>query len=261
MIARADLHFWEEPCISGRNGSGTVFFSGCSLNCVYCQNYEISHKNKGKVISVERLAEIFRELEQKGAENINLVNPTHYVRAIKSALDIYKPKIPIVYNSSGYESDESLEIAMNFADIFLLDLKYLTPERAKRYSNAADYPDRAKKTILKVSRSIANRFDTKGMMMSGLIVRHLILPQGTNEAMMVIKWLEDNISDAVLSIMSQYTPCGDLDVFPELQRKITKREYKKVLDFAEDSKIETIFTQEMKSADESYIPSFDYKGV
>lgn len=262
VVSRAGLHFWEEPCISGTNGSGTVFFSGCSLSCVYCQNGEISHQIKGKTVSVERLAEIFKELYEKGAENINLVNPTHYVTEIEKAFNIYKPPIPIVYNSSGYESQATLNAASRFVDVFLMDLKYLDADKALRYSNAYDYPQVAKLAIMRCAEIVKqNVFDERGMCKKGLIIRHLILPRSTNEAICVIKWVEENVPWAVLSIMSQYTPCGDLENFSEINRKITLREHNKVLFAAENSKIEKIYTQELSSVGEEYIPDFDCRDV
>lgn len=262
ILSRAALHFWEEPCISGVNGSGTVFFSGCSLSCVYCQNQEISHKIHGKPITVNRLAEIFKELYNSGAENINLVNPTHYVTEIQKAFNIYKPPIPVVYNSSGYESESTFKIASRFTDVFLMDLKYLNSEKAKRYSNAEDYPEVAKKAILNCADIIKqNILNENGMCIRGLIVRHLILPRSTNDAIEVINWVERNVPWAILSLMSQYTPCGDLSNFKEIDRKITLREHRKVLNYAACSKIETIYTQELSSVGEQFIPNFDLSGV
>ncbi len=262
IVARAGLHFWEEPPISGKNGSGTVFFSGCSLGCVFCQNEEISHKNFGKAVTVERLAEIFKELEQKGAHNINLVNPSHYVHMIAKAVEIYRPNIPIVYNSGGYDTVEAIEKASKFVDVFLMDMKYRSSVRSLKYSNAADYPEVSQKAILKCAEIIKeNIFDLDGMLRKGLIIRHLILPQGTNDAIEVIKWVEQNVPWAIFSLMSQYTPHGDLENYKEINRKLTKREYNKVLDFAADCEIENIFTQGLESGDEKYIPPFDLSGV
>lgn len=262
VVARAALHFWEEPCISGKNGSGTVFFSGCSLDCVYCQNDVISHKGKGKTISVNELADIFKTLENSGAHNINLVNPTHYCLAIKEALDIYKPSIPIVYNSSGYDSVKELEIAASFCDIFLMDLKYLSSDRALKYSGAEDYPEVATKAILKCNEIIKECvFDADGIMQKGLIIRHLVLPMGTNEAIKVIDWVESNTPNAVFSLMSQYTPCGNLENFKEINRKLTLREHNKVLDYLECSNIKAFYTQELDSSSTIYIPDFDFTGV
>lgn len=262
VVAKAYLHMWEEPCISGKNGSGTVFFSGCSLGCVFCQNIEISHKNKGKHITIERLAEIFKELYEAGAENINLVNPTHYVYTIKKAFEIYRPPIPVVYNSGGYDTEEGIAVASEFTDIFLMDLKYLDPSKALRYSKAENYPSVATKAIRKCASIVGeNIFDENGILKKGLIIRHLILPLGTNEAISVIKWVEQNAKRFALSLMSQYTPCGDLEEYPELTRKITKREYDKVLTFASESDIDVIFTQELSSSSKDYIPTFDFLGV
>lgn len=262
VIARAGLHFWEEPCISGTNGSGTIFFSGCSLGCVFCQNNEISHKNFGKKVSVERLAEIFKELENKGAHNINLVNPTHYLDAIEEAIKIYKPNIPIVYNSSGFDTEAQIKRASKFTDIFLMDYKYRSNERARKYSKAESYPEIAEKAILKCAEIIKeNVIDKNGIMQKGLIIRHLILPQGTNDAIEVVKWVENNVPWAFLSLMSQYTPCGDLTDYKEINRKITHREYNKVLDFASQTKIDNILTQELSSSTAEYIPPFNLEGV
>lgn len=261
-IARAGLHFWEEPCISGQNGSGTVFFSGCSLGCVFCQNEEISHKNYGKTVTLERLAEIFRELEDKGAHNINLVNPTHYVHAISEAVKLYRPKIPIVYNSGGYDTVETIQKASDFVDIFLMDMKYRSVDRALKYSKAADYPNVSEKAILRCAEIAKNNvYDENEIMQKGLIIRHLILPQGTRDAISVIDWVDKNVPWAVLSLMSQYTPHGDLTEYNEINRKITQREYDKVLDRAADSGIESIFTQELNSSNSKFIPPFDLSGV
>ena len=256
-VARADLHFWEEPVISGTNGSGTIFFSGCSLNCVYCQNYEISHNDKGTVISYEKLAELFYELERKGAHNINLVSPSHYVLAIKEALKIYKPKIPIVYNSSGYDNEESLEMLKDYIDIFLLDLKYLSSDRAKLYSSAADYPEVAKKAILKAYKLQDKCIIKNGIMQKGVIIRHLLLPQATKEAISVFDWVKENTPKAFFSIMSQYVPCGKAEEMPIINRKVTKREYEKVIDYILESGFSNVFIQDGKSADKKYIPDFN----
>ncbi len=259
-IAKAGIHLWEEPVISGTNGSGTIFFSGCSLGCVFCQNFKISHNGFGKTVSIKRLAEIFRELEEKGAHNINLVNPTHYVNVIKQALDIYKPNIPIVYNTSGYDSDETIN--NGFTDIYLFDLKYCDDEKSLKYSAAKDYFSVAT-NALKNAYDIAGSpsFDENGIMKKGIIVRHLLLPSSTNDAIKIIEWTEKNCPDVIFSLMAQYTPYGEADKFKELTRKITKREYEKVLSFLEDKKFYNIFIQEHTSATEEYIPDFDLEGV
>ena len=255
-IARADLHFWEEPCISGQNGSGTIFFSGCSLSCVYCQNYEISHQNKGRVITVEQLADIMRELENKGAHNINFVNPTHYFEAIKNALKIYKPSIPLVYNSGGYDRAENIK--EDIFDIYLMDLKYVSPEKAEKYSLAADYFEFASSAIKAAYNQRKTVIDENGIMQSGVIVRHLVLPFGTREAMAVIDWVSENTPDAYFSLMSQYLPCGKADEFKELNRKITKREYEKVLEHLYTKPLNNVFIQDYSSSDKKYIPDFNF---
>lgn len=260
-VARAALHFWEEPCISGNNGSGTVFFSGCTLDCAFCQNYDISHGGFGKQITYQRLADIFKELEDRGAHNINLVTPTHFVPAIIRALDIYKPKIPVVYNSGGYDSVEEIRALKGYVDIFLMDLKYLSGERAALYSGAPDYPEYAAAAIKEcyLQQPVCEFKD--GIMQKGLIVRHLLLPQGTNEAIRVFDWVRENTPDAYFSIMSQYTPCGRAENMPIINRRVTKREYEKVLTYICDSDFENVYFQERESSDKKYIPPFDLSGV
>ena len=259
-VARADLHFWEEPTISGKNGSGTVFFSGCSLSCVYCQNYEISQEGNGEFITVEKLAQIFKNLESRGAHNINLVTPSHYALAIKNALDIYRPKIPIVYNSSGYESLETLKMLEGYIDIFLMDFKYMSEDRAATYSGAKDYPEVVKAAIKEAYRQQKEcKIDENGIMQKGLIIRHLLLPQGTRDAMAVFDWVKDNTPHAYFSIMSQYLPVGRALDMPIINRRVTKREYEKVLGYIEESEFQNVFWQNKSSADEKYIPDFNIK--
>lgn len=259
VVARAGLHFWEEPSISGTNGSGTVFFSGCSLKCVYCQNFELSHDNFGKPITSLRLSEIFRELENNGAHNINLVNPTHYVDAIKEALRIYRPNIPLVYNSSGYDNPEV--IAEDLFDIYLMDLKYISSERSYKYSCASDYFEYASQSIKAAYKNHPEAEFSGDIMQSGLIVRHLILPFGTNESLRVIDWFGDNVPNAYFSLMAQYIPCGNAANFPEINRKITKREYDKVVNYLLSKELENVYIQERDSADSSFVPNFDNTGV
>lgn len=260
-VARAALHFWEEPCISGKNGSGTVFFSGCTLDCAFCQNYDISHGGFGKKITYQRLADIFKELEDRGAHNINLVTPSHFVPAIIRALDIYKPKIPVVYNSGGYDSVEEIRALKGYVDIFLMDLKYLSRERAAIYSGAPDYPEHAAAAIREcyLQQPICEFKD--GIMRRGLIVRHLLLPQGTGEAIRVFDWVRENTPDAYFSIMSQYTPCGRAENMPIINRRVTKREYEKVLCYICNTDFEKVYFQERESSDKKYIPPFDLSGV
>lgn len=259
-VARAALHFWEEPCISGKNGSGTVFFSGCNLRCAFCQNYEISRDNKGIDITDEKLIEIFEHLIEQGAQNINLVNPAHYANRLADILSRWDSPVPIVYNSSGYEEAETLEKLRGLVDIYLPDLKYIRPDKALRYSKAEDYFDKASTAILEMRNQVEDSFDGD-VMKSGLIVRHLILPQNTNSSLAIIDWLSDNLPDTYISLMAQYVPCGELDDLPEINRTITKREYNKVVDYAVNKGLEKLFVQELSSADEKFIPAFDFTGV
>ncbi len=260
-VARAALHYWEEPCISGENGSGTVFFSGCNLRCVYCQNYEISRENKGLEISDDKLIEIFESLIAQGANNINLVNPTHYADRLAKVLSEWQSPVPVVYNSSGYECVNTIKKLDGLIDVYLPDLKYIRNDKALRYSRAEDYFERASKVISEMRRQVKDRFDCDGIMQSGLIVRHLILPQNTNSSIEILKWIKENLPDTYVSLMAQYTPCGNLDDTPELKRKITQREYDKVADFAVLNNFEKLFLQELESADSDFIPKFDFTGI
>ena len=257
-IARAELHFWEEPCISGKNGSGTIFFSGCSLRCVYCQNFQISHFGGGELKTPEQLADIMRELENKGAHNINFVNPTHYIWAIKEALKIYKPSIPLVYNSGGYDLESVIE--EDLFDIYLLDLKYVSSDKSLKYSGISNYFEIAQKAIKAAYRLKENAVINNGIMQSGLIIRHLVLPQNTNEALKVIDWFEENTQNAYLSIMAQYIPCWKADKYPELNRRITRREHDKVIDYLCNKDIKNVYIQSRLSASEAYIPAFNLGG-
>lgn len=260
-VARADLHFWEEPPISGTKGSGTVFFSGCNLKCIYCQNYEVSRGNIGKEISVFRLSEIFKELEQRGAHNINLVSPSHYAPAIIGALKIYRPKIPIVYNSSGYESVETLKMLENFVDIYLIDYKYTERKKAEEYSSAPDYPQVVIDAIKECYRQKPECIIEKGIMKKGVIVRHLVLPQNTKTAMEVFDFIYKNTPNAYFSLMSQYLPFGEAVNHKVLGRKITQREYDKVVDYICGFDFQNVYIQERVSSSDKFIPSFDLKGV
>ncbi len=259
-VARAALHFWEEPCISGKEGSGTVFFSGCNLKCVFCQNNEISAENKGVEISDDKLISIFENLISQGANNINLVNPTHYAKRLAKVLGRWKSPVPIVYNSSGYEEVETLKMLDGLIDIYLPDLKYIRTEKAMRYSKAADYFEKASAALLEMRRQVEDKFDGD-IMKSGMIIRHLILPQNTNSSIAVLDFIKSNFPNTFVSLMAQYTPCGDLSEFPEINRKITKREYEKVVNYALDNSFDKLFIQELSSADKSFIPKFDFTGV
>ena len=259
-VARAALHFWEEPCISGKEGSGTVFFSGCNLKCVFCQNNEISAENKGVEISDDKLISIFENLISQGANNINLVNPTHYAKRLAKVLSRWKSPVPIVYNSGGYEEVETLKALDGLIDIYLPDLKYIRAEKAMRYSKAADYFEKASAALLEMRRQVEDKFDGD-IMKSGMIIRHLILPQNTNSSIAVLDYIKSNFPNTFVSLMAQYTPCGDLSEFPEINRKITKREYEKVVNYAFDNSFDKLFIQELSSADKSFIPKFDFTGV
>ena len=266
-VARADLHMWEEPPISGEKGSGTVFFSGCNLRCVFCQNYDISRENFGKEISVERLAEIFIELQEKGANNINLVTPTHFIDGIVKAFNLSRKmglKLPIVYNTSSYEKVESLKKLDGMVDIYLPDFKYMDSALSARYSNAENYSEVVKKAIAEMVRQVGvPQFDEKtDLMTKGVIVRHLVLPGQTEDSKKIIKYLYDTYGDDIfISIMRQYTPFGKLEDYPEINRKITDEEYDEVVDFAVDIGVENGFLQDEEAASESFIPKFNLKGV
>lgn len=267
LAARAALHMWEEPCISGNRGSGAVFFSGCPLRCVYCQNYEIAGTQVGMEISKERLAEIFLELQEKGAANINLVTPTHYTPQIIWAVEKTRAQgmiLPVVYNCSGYEKVETLKRLEGLADIYLTDFKYMETEWAKRYSQAPDYPERAKEALSEMVRQRADPvFDREGMMKSGVIVRHLLLPGHVKNAKAVVKYVYETFGNQVyLSLMNQYTPLPQIKKdFPELDRKVTKKEYERLVSYALDLGVEKAFIQEGETAKESFIPMFDYAGL
>ncbi len=264
-VARASLHFWEEPCISGEEGSGTVFFSGCNLQCVYCQNVEIAKGVRGKTISVERLAEIFLELQEKGANNINLVTPSHYYPQIKEALLLVKEKlfVPVIANTSSYDSVESLRQMEGLVDIYLADFKYLDNQLAKKYSNATDYPQVAGKALNEMFRQVGEPiFDEDGKMKKGMIIRHLLLPGYKEDSKAVLRYLYETFGDSVfISIMNQYTPLSHVASYPELNRLVTEEEYEEVVDFAIDLGIENGFVQEGETAEESFIPDFDGEGV
>ncbi|MBR5156889.1 MAG: radical SAM protein [Clostridia bacterium] len=265
-VSRAALHQWEEPVISGTNGSGTVFFSGCSLGCIYCQNHLISKAENGKKISVERLCKIFFELKEKGAHNINLVTPTHFALHIIKALELANKqglKLPIVYNTSGYESADTLKMLEGLIDVYLPDFKYFSSDIAKEFSFAPDYPEIAKAAIAEMYRQTGKfSFSASGMIKKGLIVRHLVLPGYIEESKKVIKYLYDTFSDNIfISIMNQYTPMPAMKNHPQLHRKLTTFEYEKVIDYALSLGIENAFVQDKNTAKESFIPEFNCEGV
>lgn len=261
VLARAALHFWEEPVISGKHGSGTVFFSGCNLGCVFCQNYEISHNNFGKQVSVEKFADIIKRLEEKGAENINLVNPSHFVPFIKEALEFYKPKVPIVYNTGGYDDAESLKTLEGLVDIYLPDLKYYDSEVSRKYSGAGNYFESASKAILEMNRQVGKSVIKNGTMQKGLIIRHLVLPKNTDQSIKILNWIKENLPiDTYISLMSQYTPYRQTK-YKELNRRIVTAEYQKVIDEFERLGFVNGFMQERSSAVNTYIPDFDLTGI
>lgn len=261
-VARAAPHFWEEPCISGTKGSGTVFFSGCSLGCVYCQNGKISSGGFGAEITEAQLTDIFDRLISQGVHNINLVNPTHYAVQLAGTLSKYHCPVPVVYNCGGYERVESLRLLEGLVDIYLPDLKYVSPEISKRYSGVSDYFEYAKSALIEMRRQIPrDEIDADGIMKRGLIVRQLILPKNTRNSIEAVKWLHENLPGTVISLMAQYTPCAELDGFPELKRKITGREYDKVVSAMLETGIENAYIQELQSAGDGFIPAFDLTGI
>lgn len=263
VVARVAPHYGEEPCISGTKGSGTVFFSGCTMRCVYCQNYEISNEDGGRTITPERLAECYKELEDKGVHNINLVTADHFAHAVVKSLEIYKPRIPIVYNCSGYTSPKTLSMLDGLVDIYLPDFKYADDFLAVKYSSAPNYVNTTVAAIHEMTFQVGlPQFDDDGIMKKGVIVRHLILPAHTKNSLEVLDIVKRRFGDQVLlSLMCQYIPMGKVSDrgFSRINRKITRREYDKV-------KLEMMrlgidgFTQELSSADESYVPEWDFEG-
>lgn len=265
-VARAALHYWEEPCISGKKGSGAVFFSGCSLHCVFCQNREISDGKAGKVISKERLSDIFIELVDKGANNINLVTPGQYIPDIVWAVNDAKSrgmKLPIIYNTSGYENVTELKLLEGIVDVYLPDFKYMDSTLSAMYSRAKDYPSVAKQALSEMVRQQPDVVidDATGLIQKGVIVRQLLLPGHVNDAKAVLKYLYDTYHDHVyISMMSQFTPIALKD-YPEINRTVTRREYERLIDYALEIGITNAFIQEGDVAKDSFIPAFDCEGV
>ncbi len=257
-IAKFYLHPFEEPIISGKKGSGTVFFCGCSLKCVFCQNFEVSRNLTGKYISVQELADIFRKLEDDGAHNINLVNPTHYSSQIIKALDLYRPNIPIVYNTHGYEKIEILKVLNDYIDVYLPDIKFFSPELSFRYTGKSDYFNVASKAIEFMASAKPYKMGNDQTLASGTLIRHLVLPLGVSDSKHILDWFSTIKDKAYINVMSQYTPFGKIENFKELQRPITKREYDAVIDYAISLDIKNMFYQERESASEKYIPSWDF---
>ena len=261
-IALASLHYYEEPCISGENGSGTIFFSYCNLNCKYCQNYEISQIGKGKNITIEHLAEIMVNQQKKGAENINLVTPTMYVPQIIEAIKIAKYNelnLPIIYNSNGYENVETLKMLQGYIDVYLPDFKYFNKELGKKYSDINNYPEIAIKAINEMYRQVgAPILDEKGMIKKGLIIRHLILPEHIENSKQILKWIKDNIDSKVyLSVMAQYFPTYLAKEDNKINRRLNKDEYKEIEEYLYSLGLENGYIQELGENEEEYVPKFD----
>ena len=264
ILARAALHMWEEPPISGTRGSGTIFFSGCSLGCVFCQNEKISHQDFGKAVSLDRLAEICDELIAQGAHNINFVNPTHYAHVVKALVQQHPLPVPLVYNTGGYDKVETLQSLEGLVDVYLPDLKYLDSETARRYSGAADYPAVATAAIREMVRQTGPcQFDEAGLLTRGVIIRHLILPGQLSQAKAVMDWVAREFAPGTVlfSLMSQYTPWGDLESrFPEINRRLRPGEMRAAQEYMGNLGLAG-FTQERTSAKEEYTPPFDLTGL
>lgn len=257
-IAKYYLHPFEEPCISFNKGSGTIFFTGCNLRCAFCQNYEVSRAKRGKELTAKELADVFKELEDMGAENISLVTPSHLIAYLVPAFEIYKPKIPVVYNTGGYEKIEVLKHLDSFIDIYLPDMKFYSSTLSKRYLGKENYFDVASEAIAFMSQKPLAMTD-EGKMLSGCIVRHLVMPLCTSDSKAILRWFARELpKHTYLSLMSQYTPFGKIEGMPELSRKITAREYDSVVETAFALGIENIFIQERGSSGEKYIPKWDY---
>ena len=261
VLARASLHLWEEPVISGERGSGAIFFSGCNLRCVFCQNFEISHENFGKQVSKSEFIDIVKNLENQGAHTINLVNPTHFVPFIKEALCEYRPSVPVVYNTGGYDDVESIRSLDGLIDVYLPDLKYFDCDVSKKYSNAENYFEKASKAVLEMNRQVGKSVIKDGIMQKGLIIRHLVLPKNTDQSIKLLRWIKDNLPiDTYISLMSQYVPYVKTE-YKELNRRIVTAEYQKVIDEFERLGFENGFMQERSSAQTDFIPKFDLSGV
>lgn len=261
VLARASLHLWEEPVISGERGSGAIFFSGCNLRCVFCQNFEISHENFGKQVSKSEFIDIVKRLENQGAHTINLVNPTHFVPFIKEVFSEYKPSLPVVYNTGGYDDVESIRSLQGLIDVYLPDLKYFDSDVSKKYSNAENYFEKASKAVLEMQRQVGKSVIKDGIMQKGMIIRHLVLPKNIDQSIKILRWIKDNLPiDTYISLMSQYVPYVKTE-YKELNRRIVTAEYQKVIDEFERLGFENGFMQERSSAQTDFIPKFDLSGV
>lgn len=263
VLARAALHMWEEPPISGTRGSGTIFFSGCSLGCLFCQNEKISRRDFGKTVTLSRLREICEDLIAQGAHNLNFVNPTHYAHVLAALLEDWRPPVPVVFNTGGYDRMDTLRTLEGKVDVYLPDLKYLDGDTARRYSAAPDYPEIAQKAIREMVRQTGPcRFDDNGLLLKGTIIRHLILPGQVGQAKAVMDWVAREFAPGTVlfSLMSQYTPWGDLSACPELDRRLRPGEMRAAREYMENLGLDG-FTQERTSAREEYTPPFDLTGI
>lgn len=265
-IARAALHMWEEPCISGTRGSGTVFLSGCTLGCVYCQNHEISRGGVGKTVTAERLAKIFLELQEQGAHNINLVTATPFLPHVYAALDIARASlhVPVVYNCGGYERVETIRKLAGYVDVYLPDIKYFNPELSRRYSGAADYFDKASAAVSEmITQTGGLEYGGDGTLRRGVVIRHLVLPGCRKDSIEILRWIASELPRErfLLSLMSQYTPTEHTGKYPEINRRITSMEYDSVVNEAMRLGLTNGYMQQRGSASESYIPPFDLEGV
>lgn len=258
-VAKYYLHPFEEPCISHKNGSGTIFFSGCNLRCAFCQNYEVSRAKRGKIISTDGLVDIFKELEDMGADNLSLVTPSHLIAYLVPAFEKYQPKIPVVYNTGGYEKIDTLERIDPFVDIYLPDMKFYSSALSKRYLGKENYFDVTSEAIGFMAKQKPLKMTEDGKMLSGVIVRHLVMPLCAGDSKMILKWFTRELpQDVYLSLMSQYTPFGDIAGMPELSRPVTAREYDGVVDAAFALGIKNLFVQERESSGKNYIPQWDF---
>lgn len=264
-VALVSIHDYEEPCISGTSGSGTVFFSNCNLSCVFCQNHEISSEGFGKEISIDRLAEIFLNQQEKGVHNLNLVSPTIYVPQIIEALKIAKQNgfyLPVVYNSSGYERKETIQKLDGFVDIYLPDFKYMEDELGEKYSNVKNYSKYAKESLLDMVKQVGEPIFENGILKKGVVVRHLVLPNHVKNSIKVLDWLKENLDGKiVVSVMAQYFPTGRAKEILELNRKLTEREYKKIEEHLYELNMKYGYMQELGEHEEEYMPNFDLSGV
>ena len=259
IIRKVMLHNYEEPILTSNTdkGSGTIFFAGCNLGCVYCQNYDVSHSNKGKEISVNELVDIFKLLEQSGAGNIDLVSPTHFAEQIIEALKIYKPKVPVIWNTGGYETPETISKLEGLIDIYLTDFKYANNNYGLKYSKANNYVEKATATTLQMKKNQPVDIIENGLMKKGVIIRHLILPTHTNDSVNCLKFICENLGkDSIVSIMSQYEPMYDAKNYTEINRKITPLEYKRVVNYAINNEMTNCFTQDLSSANSKFTPKF-----